>query len=72
MISPGFIQTELSGPLLTAIKIMAHRLQVTLLRRAGTSQEIAASAHFLTSEASAFVTGHDLGVDGGTTMTDGI
>lgn len=44
---------------------------MTPLRRAGDPQEIAGAALFLTSKAGAFMTGHNLVVDGGTTITDG-
>ncbi|TCU57985.1 NAD(P)-dependent dehydrogenase (short-subunit alcohol dehydrogenase family) [Novosphingobium sp. PhB57] len=70
-ISPGFIATELSGPLLADESFMARRMAMTPLRRPGTPQEVAGAAVFLASEAGAFVTGHNLVVDGGTLITDG-
>lgn len=70
-ISPGFIQTELSGPLMANKAFMKRRIQMTPLRRTGQVDEIAASVQFLASKASAFVTGHNLVVDGGTLITDG-
>lgn len=70
-ISPGFIATELSGPLLAEESFMARRMAQTPLRRPGTPQEVAGAAVFLASSAGAFVTGHNLVVDGGTLITDG-
>ncbi len=70
-ISPGFIATELSGPLLADEAFMARRMAQTPLRRAGTPAEVAGAALFLASPAGAFVTGHNLVVDGGTLISDG-
>lgn len=70
-ISPGFIATELSGPLLADEAFMARRMAMTPLRRPGTPQEVAGVVAFLASSAGAFVTGHNLVVDGGTVITDG-
>jgi len=70
-ISPGFIATELSAPLLADQAFMARRMAMTPLRRPGTPQEVAGAAVFLASAAGGFVTGHNLVVDGGTLITDG-
>lgn len=70
-ISPGFIATELSQPLLDNAEFMARRMAMTPLRRAGLPAEVAGAAVFLASDAGAFVTGHNLVVDGGTLITDG-
>ncbi|WP_374528630.1 SDR family NAD(P)-dependent oxidoreductase [Novosphingobium sp.] len=70
-VSPGFIATELSGPLLADEVFMARRMAMTPLRRPGTPAEVAGAAVFLASDAGAFVTGHNLVVDGGTVITDG-
>lgn len=70
-ISPGFIATELSAPLLADKAFMARRMGMTPLRRPGTPEEVAGAAVFLASPAGAFVTGHNLVVDGGTLITDG-
>lgn len=50
-ISPGFIATELSGPLLADESFMARRMAQTPLRRPGTPQEVAGAAVFLVSSA---------------------
>ena len=70
-ISPGFIATELSRPLLDNAEFMARRMAMTPLRRPGTPVEVASAAVFLASAAGGFVTGHNLVVDGGTLITDG-
>ena len=70
-ISPGLIRTEFSQPLLADESFMQRRMQMTPLRRPGEISEVAGCAHFLASDAGAFVTGHNLVVDGGTTITDG-
>lgn len=70
-VSPGFIATELSQPLLEDPQFMARRMAMTPLRRPGTPKEVAGAVVFLASPAGAFVTGHNLVVDGGTLITDG-
>ena len=70
-LSPGFIATELSAPLLADEAFMARRMAMTPLRRPGTPAEVASAALFLASPAGAFITGHNLVVDGGTVITDG-
>lgn len=70
-ISPGFIATELSQPLLGNAEFMTRRMAMTPLRRPGSPEEVAGAAVFLASPAGAFVNGHNLVVDGGTLITDG-
>jgi NAD(P)-dependent dehydrogenase (short-subunit alcohol dehydrogenase family) len=70
-ISPGFIATEFSKPLMENEAFMARRMAMTPLRRPGLPQEVAGAAVFLSSPAGAFVSGHNLVVDGGTVITDG-
>lgn len=70
-VSPGFIATELSQPLLDDPAFMARRMTMTPLRRPGTPQEVAGAVAFLASQAGGFLTGHNLVVDGGTAITDG-
>jgi NAD(P)-dependent dehydrogenase (short-subunit alcohol dehydrogenase family) len=70
-ISPGFIATELSRPLLENQAFMARRMAATPLRRPGTPEEVAGAVVFLASPAGGFVTGHNLVVDGGTLISDG-
>jgi NAD(P)-dependent dehydrogenase (short-subunit alcohol dehydrogenase family) len=70
-LSPGFIATDLSKPLIENEAFMTRRMHMTPLRRAGTVDDVAGAALFLASDAAAFVTGHNLVVDGGTAVTDG-
>ena len=70
-ISPGLIRTPFAAPILTDERYLERRLQLTPLRRVGDPSEVAAAALFLASRGGAFVTGHNLVVDGGTTITDG-
>ncbi len=70
-ISPGLIETPMSEELLANSEFMQRRLQMTPLRRVGQPSEIAATAVFLASGAGAFITGQNIVVDGGTTVTDG-
>ncbi len=70
-VSPGLIRTEFSGPLMANEAFMTKRMAMTPLRRVGEISEIAGTAVFLCSPAGAFVSGHNLVVDGGTLITDG-
>lgn len=70
-ISPGLIRTPLAQPLLADPAFMARRLAHTPLRRIGEPAEVAGLAVLLASAAGAFITGQNLVVDGGTTISDG-
>ncbi len=69
-ISPGFIATELSAPLLADKAFMQRRMAMTPLRRPGRPEEVAGAAVFLASPAGAIINGHNLVVDGGTLISD--
>jgi NAD(P)-dependent dehydrogenase (short-subunit alcohol dehydrogenase family) len=69
-ISPGLIDTEFARPITGNPDILGPRLLKTPLRRVGTVEEVAGAAVFLASPAGAFVNGHNLVVDGGTTIGD--
>ena len=51
--------------------LMDRRLGMTPLRRAGEPEEIAGVAVMLAGKAGGFVTGQNIIVDGGTTISDG-
>lgn len=70
-IAPGFMVTELARPLLENAAFMQRRMAMTPLRRPGQPEEIGATALFLASDMASFITGQQLVVDGGTTITDG-
>ena len=70
-ISPGLIRTPLAKGLLDDADFMQRRLSLTPLRRVGEPHEIAGVVAMLASPAGGFITGHNLIVDGGTTISDG-
>lgn len=71
VISPGMIDTPFSQSLLENKAFIEKRLAQTPLRRVGTPDEIAGVAVMLASKAGAFITGQNIIVDGGTTISDG-
>ena len=70
-ISPGLIRTPLAMGLLQDEAFMQRRLAATPLRRVGEPDEVAGVVVMLAGKAGAFITGHNLVVDGGTTISDG-
>lgn len=70
-ISPGMIDTPFSQGLMSNQDFMKKRLALTPLRRVGTVAEIAGVAVMLASSAGGFITGQNIIVDGGTTISDG-
>jgi NAD(P)-dependent dehydrogenase (short-subunit alcohol dehydrogenase family) len=70
-VSPGLIRTPLAAGLLGDEAFMARRLHATPLRRVGEPNEIAGVVAMLASRAGGFITGQNLVVDGGTTISDG-
>lgn len=70
-VSPGLVRTPLAAGLLADDSFMARRLAATPLRRVGEPHEIAAVVLMLASRAGGFITGQNLVVDGGTTISDG-
>lgn len=69
-ILPGLVDTPFAEKLIQNPDFIHHRLAKTPLRRVGKPHEIAATALFLAADASAFMTGQSLIVDGGTTISD--
>lgn len=70
-VSPGLIRTPLAQDLMANDTFMQRRLQATPLRRVGEPEEIAGVVVMLASAAGGFITGQNLVVDGGTTISDG-
>lgn len=70
-VSPGLVRTPLAQGLIADDAFMRRRLQATPLRRVGEPDEIAGVVVMLASAAGGFITGHNLVVDGGTTISDG-
>jgi NAD(P)-dependent dehydrogenase (short-subunit alcohol dehydrogenase family) len=70
-LAPGLIATPLSEPLMADESFMARRMQMTPLRRVGTVVDVAATCLFLASPGSSFITGQQIAIDGGTSITDG-
>jgi NAD(P)-dependent dehydrogenase (short-subunit alcohol dehydrogenase family) len=67
-IAPGIIKTEFARALWEDPKIMERVETSTPMRRIGEPDEIAGAAVFLASPASAFMTGREIVIDGGSTI----
>lgn len=70
-VSPGVTRTEFARPLTDRPEVMERRIALTPLRRIAEPEEIAGAVLFLAAGAGGFTTGHNLVVDGGTTIGDG-
>jgi NAD(P)-dependent dehydrogenase (short-subunit alcohol dehydrogenase family) len=68
-IAPGLIETKLSHAITSSDEIVSLVVARTPLNRVGQPDEIAGGALYLASDASSFVTGHTLVIDGGMTIT---
>lgn len=64
-VAPGYVRTAMNADALDDERVLKHVLNRTPLRRLGTAEEVADSVVFLASDASAYITGHLLAVDGG-------
>ena len=67
VIQPGYIRTELNVPLQQDRKFCAMLEQRTAAHRWGTPADLRGALLLLASDASAYITGHTLVVDGGMT-----
>lgn len=68
VICPGLIKTKFSEALWSNDKIMHTMMKMLAIKRVGTTEEIAALALFLASDASAYCTGSVFTADGGFTI----
>jgi NAD(P)-dependent dehydrogenase (short-subunit alcohol dehydrogenase family) len=68
-ISPGLVRTDFARALWENPEILGRRTANDPLRRIGEPHEIAGAAVFLASRAGAFTTGHNLVIDGGSTIS---
>jgi NAD(P)-dependent dehydrogenase (short-subunit alcohol dehydrogenase family) len=64
-LAPGWFPSEMTDQLLALAPFMSWVTSSTPLKRVGDPQELVAALLFLASDASSFVTGHTLVVDGG-------
>ncbi|WP_438726674.1 SDR family NAD(P)-dependent oxidoreductase [Parasphingorhabdus sp. DH2-15] len=71
-IAPGLIKTDMARALWENPKLLSYMEKATPLGRIGEPNEIAGAAVFLASDASNFMTGQAMIIDGGTTITAGI
>ena len=70
-IRPGLIRTELVAPVLDSPELSADYASCTPLPRPGEVEDIASAAVFLLSDASSYVTGQLINVDGGLMLRRG-
>jgi gluconate 5-dehydrogenase len=68
-ISPTFVDTPQGATMLADEKFKAGLVNRIPLGRIGTTDDLVGAAIFLCSDASSFVTGQILGIDGGLTAT---
>jgi NAD(P)-dependent dehydrogenase (short-subunit alcohol dehydrogenase family) len=71
-IAPGLVRTDFARALWENPDILKRVTSVAALKRIGEPSELAGAAIFLASDASSFVTGQTLVVDGGSTFGAGL
>ena len=64
-VSPGFVDGGMSTPVFANPRTREIRTKAVPLRRLGATTDIAQAVLFLASDAAPYITGQDLGVDGG-------
>jgi NAD(P)-dependent dehydrogenase (short-subunit alcohol dehydrogenase family) len=70
-ISPGFVVTPMTAPGLDGLGVADYVASRTPMRRVGRAEELIGPLLFLASDASSYVTGLNLLVDGGTNAGNG-
>ncbi|MEM1230698.1 MAG: SDR family oxidoreductase [Pseudomonadota bacterium] len=70
-VSPGFVVTEMTRPMLEAMGMDRWIASRTPMRRVGEMQEVTNPVMFLASDMASYITGVDLLVDGGTNASNG-
>lgn len=68
-IAPGYIETPMSSWMRSSSEVYDEYMSRTPSRRLGAPEEIAASMVYLASDASSYVNGHTLVVDGGISLS---
>jgi NAD(P)-dependent dehydrogenase (short-subunit alcohol dehydrogenase family) len=68
-IAPGLVQTRFAAALVENEELRKHIVDRTVVGRHAQPTEITGAALFLASDASSYVSGHTLVVDGGTTIS---
>ena len=71
-IYPGYIKTEMTSKSFADAELNQQRKNKTLMKRWGESTDLIGPVVFLTSEASSYITGTDIYVDGGWTANGGL
>ncbi|MDA9772570.1 SDR family oxidoreductase, partial [Amylibacter sp.] len=71
-ICPGYIKTAMTTKSFNDIKLNKQRSDNTLLKRWGEPEDLIGPALFLVSDASSYMTGTDIYVDGGWTANGGL
>lgn len=68
-VAPGLVETRFAGALVSNDDIMKRYLDRTPLGRVGQPDDIAGAILFLASDASSYLTGQTLVIDGGYTIS---